>query len=138
MIGILVVAHGTLAESLVECATHVLGQSPPNLSTLDFRGHADPDEWQHILRARISGLDQDNGVLVMADMYGATPCNTLCRVLAPGHVEGVTGVNLPMLLKALNYRDTMPLLPLVERIVNGGRNSINHISETMCNAAKGN
>jgi len=59
-------------------------------------------------------------------------------VLAPSHVEGVSGVNLPMLLKALNYRDTLPLLPLVERIVNGGRNSINHISETMCNAAKGN
>jgi len=138
MIGILVVAHGTLAESLVEGVTHVLGQRPLALATLDFRGHADPDEWQHILQARISSLDQGQGVLVMADVYGATPCNTLCRVLAPSHIEGVSGVNLPMLLKALNYRDTLPLLPLVERIVIGGRNSINHISETMCNAAKGN
>ena len=138
MIGILVVAHGTLAESLVEGVTHVLGQRPLALATLDFRGHADPDEWQHILQTRISSLDQGQGVLVMADVYGATPCNTLCRVLTPSHVEGVSGVNLPMLLKALNYRDTLPLLPLVERIVIGGRNSINHISETMCNAAKGN
>ncbi len=138
MIGILVVAHGTLAESLVEGATHILGQRPIALATLDFRGHADPDEWQHILNERISHLDQGGGVLVLADVYGATPCNTLCRVLAPSHIEGVTGVNLPMLLKALNYRDTMSLPQLVERIVNGGRNSINHISETMCNAAKGN
>ena len=138
MIGILIVAHGTLAESLVEGATHILGQRPLALATLDFRGHADPDEWQHILQARIASLGQGEGVLVMADVYGATPCNTLCRVLAPSHVEGVSGVNLPMLLKALNYRGTLPLLPLVERIVNGGRNSINHISETMCNAAKGN
>lgn len=137
MIGILVVGHGTLAESLVEGITHILGQRPPTLATLDFRGHADPDEWQHILQARIAELNQGEGVLVMADLYGATPCNTLCRVLLPDHVEGVTGVNLPMLLKALNYRDTMSLPQLVERIVNGGRNSINHITETMCNAAKG-
>ena len=138
MISILVIAHGTLAESLVEGATHILGQRPLALATLDFRGHADPDEWQHIVQARISVLDQGDGVLVLADVYGATPCNTLCRVLTPSHVEGVTGVNLPMLLKALNYRDSLPLLDLVERIVNGGRNSINHINETMCNAAKGN
>jgi len=137
MIGILVVGHGTLAESLVEGVTHILGQRPTTLATLDFRGHADPDEWQHILQARIAELNQGEGVLVMADVYGATPCNTLCRVLLPNHVEGVTGVNLPMLLKALNYRDTMSLPQLVERIVTGGRNSINHISETMCNAAKG-
>ncbi|MEQ1591002.1 MAG: PTS fructose transporter subunit IIA [Thiobacillaceae bacterium] len=138
MIGILVVAHGTLAESLVECATHVLGQRPTGLATLDFMGHADPDERTAILQARIAELDQGGGVLVLADIYGATPCNTLCRLLAPDHVEGVTGVNLPMLLKALNYRNSMPLLQLVERIVNGGRASIDHISETMCNAAKGN
>ena len=138
MIGILVVAHGTLGESLVEGVSHILGQRPASLATLDFRGHADPDEWQHALQARLSELNQGQGVLVMADVYGATPCNTLCRVLVPEHVEGITGVNLPMLLNALNYRDTLPLSQLLERIVNGGRNSINHISETMCNAAKGN
>ncbi len=138
MIGILVVGHSTLAESLVEGATHILGKRPDALVTLDFRGHADPDEWQHVLQARITQIDAGDGVLVLADVYGATPCNTLCRVLAPSHVEGVTGVNLPMLIKALNYRDTLLLPQLVERIVNGGRNSINHISETMCNAAKGN
>ena len=138
MIGILVVAHGTLAESLVEGVSHILGQRPASLATLDFGGHADPDEWQHILQSRIATLDQGQGVLVMADVYGATPCNTLCRVLVPERVEGITGANLPMLLNALNYRDTQSLSQLLERIVNGGRNSINHISETMCNAAKGN
>ena len=131
-------AHGTLAESLVECAAHVLGRRPAGLATLDFMGHADPEERQRALQSRLAELDQGEGVLVLADIYGATPCNTLCRSLAPGHVEGVAGVNLPMLLKALNYRDSLPLPQLVERIVNGGRASINHISEIMCNAAKGN
>ena len=137
MIGILIVAHGSLGDSLVECATHVLGQSPLGLATLDFIGHADPDERQKALQARLAELDQGDGILVLTDMYGATPSNTLCRLLEPAHIEGVSGVNLPMLLKALNYRETLTLPQLIERIVEGGRNSINHISETMCHAATG-
>jgi PTS system mannose-specific IIA component len=137
MIGILIVAHGSLADSLVECATHVLGQRPRGLATLDFIGHADPDERQKALQARLAELDEGDGILVLTDMYGATPSNTLCRLLEPAHIEGVSGANLPMLLKALNYRDTLALPQLVERIVEGGRNSIKHISETMCHAATG-
>ncbi|MEQ1663124.1 MAG: PTS fructose transporter subunit IIA [Thiobacillus sp.] len=137
MIGILVVAHGSLAASLVECAVHVLGTRPSNLATVDFVGHADPDERQKVLQARLNEIDQGDGVLVLADVYGATPCNTLCRLLEPAHIEGVSGVNLPMLLKALNYRDTMTLPQLIARIVEGSRNSINPITEAMCDAAKG-
>lgn len=142
MIGILIVAHGSLADSYVECAIHVLGNRPPALATLDFTGHADPDERQKVLRARLDELsarhDQPgDGILVLTDLYGATPSNTLCRVLDPGHIEGVSGVNLPMLLKAINYRDTLTLKELVARIVEGGRDSIQHISETMCHAATG-
>ena len=137
MIGILIVAHGSLADSLVECATHVLGQRPDQLATLDFIGHADPDERQKALQTRLAELDEGDGILVLADVYGATPCNTLCRVLEPAHIEGITGANLPMLLKALNYRDSLPLPQLIDKIVEGGRNSINHISETMCHAATG-
>lgn len=142
MIGILIVAHGSLADSLVECAVHVLGTRPSGLATLDFTGHADPDERQKVLQARLDELSALNdkpgdGVLVLVDMYGATPSNTLCRQLEPARVEGVTGANLPMLLKALNYRETLDLPALVERIVEGGRNSISHISETMCHAATG-
>lgn len=137
MIGILIVAHGSLADSLVECAVHVLGARPPGLGTLDFTGHADPDERQKVLQARLDALQQGDGVLVLVDMYGATPSNTLCRQLEPARVEGITGANLPMLLKALNYRETLALPELVERIVEGGRNSINHISEAMCHAATG-
>lgn len=142
MIGILIVAHGSLADSLVECAVHVLGTRPRALATLDFTGHADPDERQKVLQARLDELTAFNnapgdGILVLTDMYGATPSNTLCRMLQPAHVEGVSGVNLPMLLKALNYRETLTLPQLVARIVEGGRDSIQHISESMCHAATG-
>lgn len=142
MIGILIVAHGSLADSLVECAVHVLGQRPQALTTLDFTGHADPDERQKALQKRLAELLAFNdkagdGILVLTDIYGATPSNTLCRMLEPAHVEGVSGVNLPMLLKALNYRDSMTLQQLVDSIVEGGRSGISHINEAMCNAATG-
>lgn len=137
MIGILVVAHGSLAASLVECAEHVLGKRPPNLATVAFVGNADPEERQRALQVRLAEIDMGDGILVLADVYGATPCNTLCRLLEPAHIEGVSGVNLPMLLKALNYRESMSLPQLVARIVEGARNSINPITEVMCDAAKG-
>jgi PTS system mannose-specific IIA component len=137
MIGILIVAHGSLADSLADCAAHVLGQRPVKLATLDFTGHADPDERQKALQTRLADLDEGDGILVLTDVYGATPSNTLCRLLEPAHIEGISGVNLPMLLKALNYRESLPLPQLIEKIVEGGRNSINHISETMCHAATG-
>ena len=137
MIGILLVAHGSLADSLVDCATHVLGRAPDNLATLDFIGHADPDERQNALQARLAELDQGDGILVLTDVYGATPSNTLCRLLDPAHVEGVAGVNLPMLIKALNYRESLTLRELVDKVVEGGRGGINHINEAMCDAATG-
>jgi PTS system ascorbate-specific IIA component len=135
MIGILIVAHGSLAESLLECAVHVLGQRPPAVTTVSFIGHADPDEHLQALRERLAEVDRGDGVLVLADVYGATPCNTLCRLLEPAHIEGVSGANLPILLKALNYRDTLTLPDLVARIVEGGRSSIHPIIEAMCDAA---
>jgi len=137
MIGILIVAHGSLADSLVDCAAHVLGKRSENLATLDFTGHADPDERIKALQALLADLDEGDGILVLTDVYGATPSNTLCRLLEPAHIEGVSGVNLPMLIKALNYRESLPLPQLVSRIVEGGRNSINHITEAMCHAATG-
>lgn len=137
MIGILVVAHGSLGDSLIECAEHVLGGRPAALAAINFIGHADPDERQQVLQQELGALDSGDGVLVLADVYGATPCNTLCRALEPSHIEGVTGANLPMLLTALNYRANLSLHDLAARIVESGQHGIQSISEAMCDAATG-
>ena len=137
MIGILIISHGTLGESLIHCASHMLNKRPPRLRQIGVTAQDDPLQLVPQARKMIKDLDDGEGVLVLTDMYGATPSNTLCRLLEPAHIEGVSGVNLPMLLKALNYRETLALPQLIERIVQGGRNSINHISETMCHAATG-
>lgn len=104
MITLFIVAHGNLGDSLIQCATHVLGARPPALESLDLTRSNDPAQMLTEAQARVRQLDQGDGVLVLTDVFGATPCNTVCKLVVPGRVEAIAGVNLPMLLKALTYR----------------------------------
>ncbi len=136
MIGVLLVTHGPLGDNLIEAAAHVLGSKPNGLEALDVSSRAEPKDVEATISARMRTLDKGDGVLVLTDIYGATPSNCMCRALAPGHAAGVTGVNLPMLLKMLNYRD-LPLDQLAAKAAKGGQEGISIISEDMCNAAAG-
>ena len=123
MIGILIVAHGTLGESLIHCASHVMGKRPLYLRQLGVTIHDDPDAILPQGRDLVRFLDQGKGVLVMTDIFGATPSNIACRLLEPGRVEGVSGVNLPMLIRALTYRD-QAMSALIEKTLAGGQEGI--------------
>lgn len=123
MIGILIVAHGTLGESLIHCASHVMGKRPLYLRQLGVTMHDEPDAILPQGRDLVRFLDQGNGVLVMTDIFGATPSNIACKLLVPGRVEGVSGVNLPMLIKALCYRD-QPMPVLIEKAIGGAHEGV--------------
>jgi len=119
MIGILVITHGTLGESLVHCASHVLNKRPPRLKQLGVTAQDDPLLLLPQARALVKELDDGSGVLIMTDMYGGTPSNMGEKLLIPGKVEGVAGGSLPMLIRALTYRDkTMDIM--VTKAVSGG------------------
>jgi len=105
MVGILIVSHGAFGESLIHSASHVLGKRPVYLRQLGVTAHDDPDTLLPVAEDLIRFLDQGDGVLVLTDIFGATPSNIANRLLKPGHVEGLAGVNLPMLIRALSYRD---------------------------------
>jgi PTS system mannose-specific IIA component len=119
MIGILIVSHGAFGESLIHSASHVLGRRPLYLRQVGVTVHDDPDEILPVARDLIRFLDQGRGVLVMTDVYGATPSNIGARLLEPGRVEGVAGVNLPMLIKALTHREEASLEQLAEKAIAG-------------------
>jgi PTS system ascorbate-specific IIA component len=119
MISLLIVAHGNLGESLIQCATHVLGKRPDALENLDLAACDDPATMLDKAHRLLADLDQGEGVLVLTDIYGATPCNTVCKLVASGRVEAVAGVNLPMLLKALTYRDQGMDTLLVKTVAGG-------------------
>lgn len=136
MIGILIIAHGTLGESLIHCANHVFGADTPHLAQMTVALHDDPSALLPRAQALIERLDQGNGVLVLSDMYGATPCNVCCRLMQPGKLEVVAGVNLPMLVRVLNYRNE-PLPVLVEKAISGGREGVLEVSKEACRVATG-
>ncbi len=126
MISLLIVAHGNLGDSLIQCATYVLGKRPEALENLDLSACDDPAEMLERAQDRITELDQGEGVLILTDVYGATPCNTVCKILHTREVEAIAGVNLPMLLKALTYRD-QGMAVLVAKAVAGGQSGIFNI-----------
>lgn len=123
MISLLIVAHGNLGDSLIQCATYVLGKRPEALENLDLSACKDPSEMLERAQASLDRMDQGDGVLILTDVYGATPCNTVCKIVRTRSVEAVAGVNLPMLLKALTYRD-QGMVVLVEKAVDGGKSGI--------------
>jgi PTS system ascorbate-specific IIA component len=123
MIGILLVSHGAFGESLIHCASHVLGKRPLYVRQLGVTVHDDPDEILPTAEDLIRFLDQGQGVLVMTDIFGATPSNIATRLLRPGRVEGIAGVNLPMLIRALTYRDE-PLETVVAKALSGGSEGV--------------
>jgi mannose PTS system EIIA component len=124
MIGILIVSHGAFGESLIHCASHVLGKRPLYLRQLGVTVHDDPDAILPLAEDLVRYLDQGSGVLVLSDIYGATPSNIATRLLVPGRVEGIAGVNLPMLIRALTYREEAGLASLIDKALSGAAEGI--------------
>lgn len=138
MVGILLVAHNGLGDSLVDCVRHVMGNVPPNFKVLSVLAGDNPQFKEDEGRELIAQLDTGDGVLLLVDIYGATPCNIARRLYQPGRVEGVSGVNLPMLLSVVCYSGK-PLAEVVEKALKSGRECITLMDSDVkgCNVATG-
>jgi PTS system mannose-specific IIA component len=119
MIGILIITHGTLGESLIHCASHVLNKRPPRLKQLGVTAQDDPALLLPQARALVKDLDDGAGLLILSDMYGGTPSNLAAKLVVPGKIEAVAGVSLPMLIRVLTYRDR-DLQTIVTKAISGG------------------
>jgi PTS system ascorbate-specific IIA component len=126
MIGVLIVAHGAFGEALIHCASHVLGKRPLRVRQVGITVHDDPDAMLAQAQGLARELDEGGGVLVLTDMVGATPANIAARLAASGRVEVVAGVSLPMLIRALTYRNES-LATVVDKAVSGGIEGVVHL-----------
>lgn len=135
MIGILIISHGSLGDALIHAASHVLGARPQAVRHLGVAVDDDPDAVLSRARALLAELDSGQGVLVLSDIYGATPGNIALRLLDRGRVAGVAGVNLPMLVRALTYRNE-PLATVVDKALSGGREGVVNMSADRCNGTR--
>jgi PTS system ascorbate-specific IIA component len=123
MIGILLITHDTLGEALLQCACHVLNKRPEQLLQLGVAAGDDPNDLLPLAKQMLKLVDTGEGVLVLTDIYGASPSNLAGKLLQPGKVEGITGANLPMLLRAITYRDK-GMETLLSRATGGGRDGV--------------
>ena len=104
MIGILLVTHGEIGKSLIDCAAHILDNHPNSVESISINPTNDLNDHSCSISKKIQNLDSGNGVLIMTDIYGATPSNLLSKFIKKDKVEVITGVNLPMLIKAISDR----------------------------------
>ena len=127
MIGILLITHENLGENLISCATHVMGVPLPQLNHLGVFKQDQPDAIFAKASALIHELDSGDGVLVLSDMYGATPCNVSTSLAQAGKVECIAGASLPMLVRVLTYRHE-PLTVVLQKALSGGQQGVVHVN----------
>jgi PTS system mannose-specific IIA component len=123
MIGILLITHGTYGEALIQNVCHVLNKRPLLIAQLGVAAQDDPLDVLPLAKLLLNEVDGGEGVLVMTDIYGATPANLALKLLEPGRIEGVTGVSLPMLLRAITYRGK-GMETMITKAISGGRDGI--------------
>jgi PTS system mannose-specific IIA component len=123
MVGVVVVTHGQLATELVNAAETIVGDLP-RFAAVSIGWHDDVEQARSEIADAIARLDAGSGVVVLTDMFGGTPSNLAMSLLEDGRVEVITGVNLPMLIKLANLRETEGLQEIARRIREDGRNAI--------------
>ena len=135
MIGGLVLTHGATGEHMLATARQILGSTAKHAAALGVEPDAEPQAVIERARALAQQLDDGSGVLILTDMYGATPGNVAAALLADGRVEGVAGLSLPMLVRVLSGRDG-GLDAAVKRALSGGAEGVLHMNEDCCRDAK--
>jgi PTS system ascorbate-specific IIA component len=123
-VGVLLMTHESMGAALVGAARHVLGKLPLPVEVQEVAANADPEQMLRAAAANARELDHGDGVLVLSDLYGATPCNIAKRLPDLGvRMHCVSGLNLPMLLRVLNYPE-QSLDELAQTAASGGRGGI--------------
>lgn len=124
MIGIVVVTHSNLGDALIEATEFIIGQRPEITVSVSIDVNQNADKLREKVAEAIKKVDMQAGVLILTDMFGGTPSNLSYSFLEEGHVEVISGVNLPMLIKAINSREESELSELAVDLEAFGKKSI--------------
>ncbi len=122
MVGLLVITHNNVGGALFDAAISVLGSCPLPYEILPVSQNCDPEERFQLAQKHLKKLNQADGVLVITDMYGSTPSNIATK-LAAENITIVTGVNLPMLVRVMNY-PKLSLDKLANKAVSAGQTGV--------------
>ena len=124
MIGILIVSHRQLGDAMIDCVEFILGERPEALETISIDLRENAADLRIKIEKGIKQVDTEDGVLILTDMFGGTPSNLSYSFLEEGRVEVISGVNLPILIKAVSARQEKELAELAEYLEVFGKKSI--------------
>ena len=110
MIGIVIVTHAHLGEALIEAARLIFDEMPESIVSVSIDLTHDVDRLRNKIKDAISAVDQNSGILILTDMFGGTPSNLSYSFLEEGRIEVMSGVNLPVVIRAINLRKRMTVL----------------------------
>ncbi len=122
-VNVLIITHDNVGHALLEAATNTLGFCPLTAEILPIRSNSNPDLFIQQANLKTQELDHGEGVLILTDIYGSTPANIACALSAKENVRIISGINLPMLIRVLNYPN-LPLDELVLKAISGGKEGI--------------
>jgi PTS system mannose-specific IIA component len=124
MIGILIVTHRQLGDALIDAAEFILGNPPESTLAVSIDINENAEKLRAKIKSAIKNVNGYKGVLIMTDMFGGTPSNLSYSFLEEGRVEVISGVNLPILIKAISDRESKSLNELAELLEIYGKRSI--------------
>ena len=125
MIGIVIVTHGQLGDALIGAAEFIIGSRPEAMESVSIDLSQNADKLRSKIARGIKKVEGQEGILILTDMFGGTPSNLSYSFLEEGHIEVLSGVNLPILIQAANLRDKdMKLGELAAKLEVFGKKSI--------------
>jgi PTS system mannose-specific IIA component len=122
-VGVLIITHNDIGRVLLDTATSMLGTSPLECIVISLTPSADPDTLMRKAREDVARLNKGDGVLVLTDMYGSTPSNIAVSLCSSKDIMVVAGINLPMLIRVMNYPQ-LSLAQLANKAITGGNDGI--------------
>ena len=124
MIGVLVVTHCRLGDALLEAADFILGERPEAMAAVSIDLNENADKLRNKIADGLKKLKSDDGILILTDMFGGTPSNLSYSFLEEGRIEVISGVNLPILIRAASARKNQSLSELAGNLEAFGKKSI--------------
>jgi mannose PTS system EIIA component len=137
MLGIVIVTHGNLGDVLIETAEIIFSAKAEAIISVSIDLKQNVETLRKKIKDGIKAVNQQNGILILTDMFGGTPSNLSYSFLEEGKVEVISGVNLPILVKAMNCRKKeAELHQMAKAIEEYGKKSISLASDVLKGSKK--
>ena len=130
MIGLVIVTHGGLAREFKAALEHIVGPQE-RIEAVGIAADEKPDQRRADIMRSVAAADSGDGVIIVTDLFGGTPCNLAISLLDPGRVDVLAGLNLPMLVKLARVRKDATLDEAVVKAAEAGRKYINIASQIL-------